>query len=172
MKRGAFAAGRKITRIISFSKKKPPRPGDAHTSYSNPRQGESPLHCQPSGLQLCRRLNLISVRRLPVNTGESGVAGAVVLCVQRLSSLLPRKRRSSDLPALSSSPRLRGGARSWTQTSICLPNSSKQHRGGCFGGRILCWYLIFAAALIGIIILTGQITICELIEVTKSTENY
>ncbi|XP_026213195.1 actin filament-associated protein 1-like 1 isoform X2 [Anabas testudineus] len=39
VKRGAFAAGRKITRIISFSKKKPPRPGDAHTSYSNPRQG-------------------------------------------------------------------------------------------------------------------------------------
>ncbi|XP_027142128.1 actin filament-associated protein 1-like 1 isoform X2 [Larimichthys crocea] len=39
VKRGAFAAGRKITRIISFSKKKPPRPGDPRTSYSDPRQG-------------------------------------------------------------------------------------------------------------------------------------
>ncbi|KAM3613209.1 uncharacterized protein V6R79_022507 [Siganus canaliculatus] len=37
MKRGAFAAGRKITRIISFSKKKPPRPGDPR--ISDPRQG-------------------------------------------------------------------------------------------------------------------------------------
>ncbi|XP_055080616.1 actin filament-associated protein 1-like 1 isoform X2 [Periophthalmus magnuspinnatus] len=36
VKRGAFAAGRKITRIISFSKKKPPRPGAA---FSDPRQG-------------------------------------------------------------------------------------------------------------------------------------
>lgn len=36
VKRGAFAAGRKITRIISFSKKKPPRPGAAH---NDPRQG-------------------------------------------------------------------------------------------------------------------------------------
>lgn len=36
VKRGAFAAGRKITRIISFSKKKPPRPG---ASYNDPRQG-------------------------------------------------------------------------------------------------------------------------------------
>ncbi|XP_036933967.1 actin filament-associated protein 1-like 1 isoform X1 [Acanthopagrus latus] len=39
VKRGAFAAGRKITRIISFSKKKPPRPGDPRVSYSDPRQG-------------------------------------------------------------------------------------------------------------------------------------
>ncbi|XP_038548078.1 actin filament-associated protein 1-like 1 isoform X2 [Micropterus salmoides] len=39
VKRGAFAAGRKITRIISFSKKKPPRPEDPRTSYSDPRQG-------------------------------------------------------------------------------------------------------------------------------------
>ncbi|XP_022056080.2 actin filament-associated protein 1-like 1 isoform X1 [Acanthochromis polyacanthus] len=39
VKRGALAAGRKITRIISFSKKKPPRPGDPRTSYSDPRQG-------------------------------------------------------------------------------------------------------------------------------------
>ncbi|CAK6967763.1 actin filament-associated protein 1-like 1 [Scomber scombrus] len=39
VKRGAFAAGRKITRIISFSKKKPPRPGDSRTAYSDPRQG-------------------------------------------------------------------------------------------------------------------------------------
>ncbi|KAM7389495.1 hypothetical protein PAMP_023471 [Pampus punctatissimus] len=39
VKRGAFAAGRKITRIISFSKKKPPRPGDPRTAYSDPRQG-------------------------------------------------------------------------------------------------------------------------------------
>uniref|UniRef100_A0AAQ4NW83 Actin filament-associated protein 1-like 1 n=1 Tax=Gasterosteus aculeatus aculeatus TaxID=481459 RepID=A0AAQ4NW83_GASAC len=39
VKRGAFAAGRKITRIISFSKKKPPRPGDPRTSYTDPRQG-------------------------------------------------------------------------------------------------------------------------------------
>ncbi|KAM4554861.1 actin filament-associated protein 1-like 1 isoform 2-T2 [Odontesthes bonariensis] len=39
VKRGAFAAGRKITRIISFSKKKPPRPGEPRTAYSNPRQG-------------------------------------------------------------------------------------------------------------------------------------
>lgn len=39
VKRGAFAAGRKITRIISFSKKKPPRPGDPRTGYSDPRQG-------------------------------------------------------------------------------------------------------------------------------------
>ncbi|XP_068182217.1 actin filament-associated protein 1-like 1 isoform X1 [Antennarius striatus] len=37
VKRGAFAAGRKITRIISFSKKKPPRPGDLR--MSDPRQG-------------------------------------------------------------------------------------------------------------------------------------
>ncbi|XP_076595720.1 actin filament-associated protein 1-like 1 isoform X1 [Chaetodon auriga] len=39
VKRGAFAAGRKITRIISFSKKKPPRAGDPQISYSDPRQG-------------------------------------------------------------------------------------------------------------------------------------
>nr|XP_043896201.1 actin filament-associated protein 1-like 1 isoform X1 [Solea senegalensis] len=39
VKRGALAAGRKITRIISFSKKKPPRPGDPRTSFSDPRQG-------------------------------------------------------------------------------------------------------------------------------------
>lgn len=39
VKRGAFAAGRKITRIISFSKKKSSRPGDPGTSYSDPRQG-------------------------------------------------------------------------------------------------------------------------------------
>ncbi|XP_028272788.1 actin filament-associated protein 1-like 1 isoform X2 [Parambassis ranga] len=39
VKRGALAAGRKITRIISFSKKKPPRPGDSRTTYSDPRQG-------------------------------------------------------------------------------------------------------------------------------------
>ncbi|TDH08024.1 hypothetical protein EPR50_G00112670 [Perca flavescens] len=39
VKRGPFAAGRKITRIISFSKKKPPRPGDLRTSYTDPRQG-------------------------------------------------------------------------------------------------------------------------------------
>ncbi|XP_011609107.1 actin filament-associated protein 1-like 1 isoform X1 [Takifugu rubripes] len=39
VKRGAFAAGRKITRIISFSKKKSPRSGDPRVSYSNPRQG-------------------------------------------------------------------------------------------------------------------------------------
>ncbi|XP_035017680.2 actin filament-associated protein 1-like 1 isoform X1 [Hippoglossus stenolepis] len=39
VKRGAIAAGRKITRIISFSKKKPPRPGDPRTSLGDPRQG-------------------------------------------------------------------------------------------------------------------------------------
>ncbi|KAK9517810.1 hypothetical protein VZT92_023152 [Zoarces viviparus] len=39
VKRGAFAAGRKITRIISFNKKKPPRPGDPRTSYTDPRRG-------------------------------------------------------------------------------------------------------------------------------------
>uniref|UniRef100_UPI0037E8D0AF actin filament-associated protein 1-like 1 isoform X2 n=1 Tax=Semicossyphus pulcher TaxID=241346 RepID=UPI0037E8D0AF len=39
VKRGAFAAGRKITRIISFSKKKLPQPGDPRTSCSDPRQG-------------------------------------------------------------------------------------------------------------------------------------
>ncbi|XP_039976015.1 actin filament-associated protein 1-like 1 isoform X3 [Xiphias gladius] len=39
VKRGPFAAGRKITRIISFSKKKPPRPGDPRTSFNDPRQG-------------------------------------------------------------------------------------------------------------------------------------
>ncbi|KAG7283086.1 hypothetical protein CRUP_033032, partial [Coryphaenoides rupestris] len=39
VKRGPFAAGRKITRIISFSKKKPPHPGDPRTSFTNPRQG-------------------------------------------------------------------------------------------------------------------------------------
>ncbi|XP_059202631.1 actin filament-associated protein 1-like 1 isoform X2 [Centropristis striata] len=36
VKRGALAAGRKITRIISFSKKKPPRPGEPR---SDPGQG-------------------------------------------------------------------------------------------------------------------------------------
>ncbi|XP_069387862.1 actin filament-associated protein 1-like 1 isoform X3 [Paralichthys olivaceus] len=39
VKRGAIAAGRKITRIISFSKKKPPRPGDPRTPFGDPRQG-------------------------------------------------------------------------------------------------------------------------------------
>ncbi|XP_038137181.1 actin filament-associated protein 1-like 1 isoform X1 [Cyprinodon tularosa] len=39
VKRGAFAAGRKITRIISFSKKKSSRSGDSRTSSSDPRQG-------------------------------------------------------------------------------------------------------------------------------------
>uniref|UniRef100_A0A3B5LNR2 Actin filament-associated protein 1-like 1 n=1 Tax=Xiphophorus couchianus TaxID=32473 RepID=A0A3B5LNR2_9TELE len=39
VKRGAFAAGRKITRIISFSKKKSSRSGDSRTSYGDPRQG-------------------------------------------------------------------------------------------------------------------------------------
>uniref|UniRef100_A0A8C3GB01 Actin filament-associated protein 1-like 1 n=1 Tax=Cyclopterus lumpus TaxID=8103 RepID=A0A8C3GB01_CYCLU len=54
VKRGAFAAGRKITRIISFSKKKPPRPGDPRTSYTNPRQGYvSVLVNQVWGEQWC-----------------------------------------------------------------------------------------------------------------------
>lgn len=155
MKRGAFAAGRKITRIISFSKKKSPQPGDPRTSYSNPRQGESPLHCQFSGLQVCRCVIFFfasSTCRFPVTAGQSGVAGTVVLCVQRLSSLLPQQRRSSDLPALPSSPRLRGGSRARTQTSLCLSNFTEQHRGGCFGGRTLCLYLIFKAVLICIYI--------------------
>ncbi|XP_029021610.1 actin filament-associated protein 1-like 1 isoform X3 [Betta splendens] len=39
VKRGAFAAGRKITRIISFSKKKPPQPGGPRAAGGNPRQG-------------------------------------------------------------------------------------------------------------------------------------
>ncbi|CAN9514790.1 unnamed protein product [Ophioblennius macclurei] len=39
VRRGALAAGRKITRIISFSKKKFPRPGDPRATYTNPRQG-------------------------------------------------------------------------------------------------------------------------------------
>ncbi|KAF7662823.1 hypothetical protein LDENG_00226350 [Lucifuga dentata] len=39
VKRGAFAAGRKITRIISFSKKKLPRPGDPRATFTDPRQG-------------------------------------------------------------------------------------------------------------------------------------
>lgn len=39
VKRGALAAGRKITRIISFSKKKTPRPGDPRVTFNNPRQG-------------------------------------------------------------------------------------------------------------------------------------
>ncbi|XP_041846819.1 actin filament-associated protein 1-like 1 isoform X2 [Melanotaenia boesemani] len=43
VKRGAFAAGRKITRIISFSKKKPPRPGESRTAYIDPRQGHLSL---------------------------------------------------------------------------------------------------------------------------------
>lgn len=56
VKRGAFAAGRKITRIISFSKKKSPRPGDPRISYSDPRQGQTPLQCQSSlGLGRCKK---------------------------------------------------------------------------------------------------------------------
>ncbi|CAL8262708.1 unnamed protein product [Lota lota] len=43
VKRGPFAAGRKITRIISFSKKKTPRPGDPQTSFTNPRQASPTL---------------------------------------------------------------------------------------------------------------------------------
>lgn len=39
VRRGALAAGRKITRIISFSKKKFPWPGDPRATYTNPRQG-------------------------------------------------------------------------------------------------------------------------------------
>ncbi|XP_075897636.1 actin filament-associated protein 1-like 1 [Nelusetta ayraudi] len=39
VKRGAFAAGRKITRIISFSKKKSARAGDPRMTGSDPRQG-------------------------------------------------------------------------------------------------------------------------------------
>ncbi|KAM6977882.1 actin filament-associated protein 1-like 1 [Aplochiton taeniatus] len=41
VKRGALAAGRKITRIISFSKKKPPRPGEPACTFTctDPRQG-------------------------------------------------------------------------------------------------------------------------------------
>ncbi|KAM6923728.1 actin filament-associated protein 1-like 1 [Xenentodon cancila] len=39
VKKGAFAAGRKITSIISFSKKKSSRPGDSRTAFSDPRQG-------------------------------------------------------------------------------------------------------------------------------------
>uniref|UniRef100_A0A3Q2PAH0 Actin filament-associated protein 1-like 1 n=1 Tax=Fundulus heteroclitus TaxID=8078 RepID=A0A3Q2PAH0_FUNHE len=39
VKRGAFAAGRKITRIISFSKKKSSRSGDSRTAQGDPRQG-------------------------------------------------------------------------------------------------------------------------------------
>lgn len=46
MKRGAFAAGRKITRIISFSKKKSSRSGDSRTSYGDPRQGSVSIHSQ------------------------------------------------------------------------------------------------------------------------------
>ncbi|XP_076018896.1 actin filament-associated protein 1-like 1 isoform X2 [Genypterus blacodes] len=39
VKRGAFAAGRKITSIINFSKKKPPRPGEPRTAFIDPRRG-------------------------------------------------------------------------------------------------------------------------------------
>ncbi|XP_061581793.1 actin filament-associated protein 1-like 1 isoform X1 [Cololabis saira] len=39
VKKGPFSAGRKITRIISFSKKKCSRPGDSRTAFSDPRQG-------------------------------------------------------------------------------------------------------------------------------------
>ncbi|XP_041654238.1 actin filament-associated protein 1-like 1 isoform X2 [Cheilinus undulatus] len=54
VKRGALAAGRKITRIISFSKKKLPRPGDSRTSFNDPRQGYlSVLVNQVWGEQWC-----------------------------------------------------------------------------------------------------------------------
>lgn len=140
VKRGAFAAGRKITRIISFSKKKPPRPGDPRTSYSDPRQGQTPLslHCHTFGLQVCRRLifPFSWPRRLPVVADESGLAGTVVLRVQRLTALLPWQRRPSDLHAFTSSPRLRRGPWAGTQTSLCFPNLKEQHRVGCYGGKI------------------------------------
>lgn len=90
VRRGAFAAGRKITRIISFSKKKPPRPGDPRTSYSDPRQGESHYVARfmSTTLQTCN-FPVFPHCRLPVSAGESDVAGAVVLCVPGLSSFLP-----------------------------------------------------------------------------------
>lgn len=44
VKRGAFAAGRKITRIISFTKKKPPQSGVPRTACNNPRQGTVSPH--------------------------------------------------------------------------------------------------------------------------------
>lgn len=59
VKRGAFAAGRKITRIISFSKKKPPRPGDSRTAYSDPRQGKTLFNCHSSGDRACVRIIIL-----------------------------------------------------------------------------------------------------------------
>lgn len=175
VKRGAFAAGRKITRIISFSKKKSPRPGDPRVSYSNPRQGQpwallslffgvrmsherffywdqknlkttrSPgwlrISCQSAG-KLCVRIskwiNVLPTLscRLPVPAGEPNVAGAVVLRVSRRSAFLSRQRRRSDLHALCSPARLRGGSGSGTQASFCLQNPTEQHGGGCSGGKI------------------------------------
>lgn len=61
VKRGAFAAGRKITRIISFSKKKPPRPGDPRTAYSDPRQGQTPFCCHPPGHRACICIIILSL---------------------------------------------------------------------------------------------------------------
>lgn len=142
VKRGAFAAGRKITRIISFSKKKPPRPGDPRTSNSDPRQGCTPLHFHYHSVVFFFKNAVVSFVissspcRLPVTAGEPGVAGTVVLCEQRLSALLPWQRRLSDLPASAPSPRLWGRPGAGTQTSLCLPNLTEQHRGGCFGGEI------------------------------------
>lgn len=111
VKRGAFAAGRKITRIISFSKKKPPRPGDPRTSCSDPGQGQTSLYISHSiFLQMYRLVTPPPSRtpphRLPVGAGESGVAGAVVLCEQRFPAFLPRQGRLPHLPALPPPPGL------------------------------------------------------------------
>lgn len=93
VKRGAFAAGRKITRIISFSKKKPPRPGDPRVSYSDPRQGQTPLRCRSSGPQVCRCITyplLVSMQAtyrcwLIKCGGSSGVVCAEARCTSTMT---------------------------------------------------------------------------------------
>lgn len=143
MKRGAFAAGRKITRIISFSKKKSSRSGGSRTSYGDPRQGSVSIHSQTLEISQIPRQLIFSFplfhqkHRLPVGAGEPGMERALVLCVQRLPALLSRPGGPADLPAVPAAERLRGGPWAWTQTPLCLPHHEGQHGDGSSGGKTL-----------------------------------
>lgn len=92
------AAGRKINRIISFSKKKPPLPGETNTLShldDNPRCGEEtyiPLRLAVDLFDLlrlsCKSLMNLSLPRLLECPGESVLEGALVLC-EEWDSIFP-----------------------------------------------------------------------------------
>lgn len=77
----------------------------------------------------------VSVCRLPVSAGESGMEGAVVLCVGRRPPLPPGPEGPADLASLPAPPRLWGGSRAGAQAPLRHAHTAGQHRGGCSGGK-------------------------------------